>query len=98
MTIGLLGYALSALGFGAIAVLVLAGWRHSLSKWLFFAACVVSAIWSLGALAPLLTGEASEWRVLLAPVRTSLWAGMLLAILASPLRSALRDLSAPRPR
>ncbi len=81
--ISAIGYALSAIGFVGIALLVLFGWRRSISKWLFLAACLVSAVWSLGAVTPVLTGVAAEWRVLLSPLRTSLWAGLLLSILAS---------------
>ena len=81
--IGVLGYGLSALGFLAIGLLVLFGWRTSVSKWLLVAACLVSAIWSLGAAAPGIAGVVQEWRGLLTPLRTSLWAGLLLSILNS---------------
>ena len=81
--IGVLGYGLSTLGFLAIGLLVLFGWRASVSKWLLVAACLVSAIWSLGAAAPGIVGGLQEWRGLLTPLRTSLWAGLLLSILNS---------------
>jgi len=81
--IGILGYGVATLGYLLIALLVLFAWRASVSKWLFLAACLVSVLWSLGAAAPEIAGVVQEWRGFLAPLRTSLWAGLLLAILSS---------------
>ena len=81
--ISVLGYGLATLGYLLIGLLVLFAWRASASKWLFLAACLVSVLWSLGAAAPEITGPVQEWRGFLVPLRTSLWAGLLLAILSS---------------
>lgn len=81
--VGILGYGVATLGYLLIALLVLFAWRASVSKWLFLAACLASVLWSLGAAAPEIAGVVQEWRGFLAPLRTSLWAGLLLAILSS---------------